>query len=82
MGPLLYNPQPDNRDGSLLALVPGRIEQLADGLGMPPERVRAWGFVMGVLSEVWTVEDGGTARTRALDVAVRLLPALSGPAAG
>lgn len=77
VGALLYNPEPDNRDESLLALVPARIEQLADGLGIPPERVRAWGFVMGVLSEVWTVEDGGPARTRALDVALRLLPTLS-----
>ena len=35
---------------------------------MPVERVRAWGFVMAVLSEVWNSE-GGTVGTRALDVA-------------
>jgi streptomycin 6-kinase len=39
---------------------------------MPIERVVAWGFVMGVLSEVWTVEGGGTPGSRALDVALSL----------
>lgn len=67
-GPVLYNPDPPRRDPDLLKLVPARIEQLADGYGMPVERVRAWGFVMGVLSEVWNA-DGGTVGTRALDVA-------------
>jgi streptomycin 6-kinase len=76
-GPMLYNPGPDNRDGDLLALVPARIEQLADGLGLPLDRVLAWGFVMGVLSEVWTAQ-GGTPGSRALDVATLLLPRLSG----
>jgi streptomycin 6-kinase len=68
-GPMLYNPDPPRRDPELLKLVPARIEQLADGYGMPVERVRAWGFVMGVLSEVWNA-DGGTVGTRALDVAL------------
>ncbi|MEV6847411.1 aminoglycoside phosphotransferase family protein [Actinoplanes sp. NPDC051411] len=68
-GPMLYNPDPPRRDEELLKLVPARIEQLADGYGMPVERVRAWGFVMGVLSEVWNAE-GGTVGTRALDVAL------------
>jgi streptomycin 6-kinase len=76
-GPLLYNPEPDDRDDRLLALAPARVEQVADALGMPVDRVRAWGYAAAVLSEVWTVEDGGPARTRALDVALRLLPALS-----
>ncbi|HEX2772247.1 MAG TPA: aminoglycoside phosphotransferase family protein [Micromonosporaceae bacterium] len=77
VGALLYNPAPDDRDDDLLALVPARVEQLADGLGIPVDRVRAWGYAAAVLSEVWTVEDGGPARTRALDVALRLLPTLS-----
>lgn len=76
-GPLLYNPDPDDRDEGVLALVPARIEQVADALGMPVDRVRAWGYTAAVLSEVWTVEDGGPARTRALDVALRILPTLS-----
>ena len=72
-GVLLYNPRPDVRDPGLLRLVPARIEQLADG--SPMDRVVAWGFVAGVLSEVWTVEAGGAA-TRALDVARLLEPRL------
>jgi streptomycin 6-kinase len=70
-GPMLYNPDPPRRDPELLSLVPARIEQLADGYGMPVERVRAWGFVMAVLSEVWN-SDGGTVGSRALDVALMI----------
>jgi streptomycin 6-kinase len=74
-GPMLYNPDPARRDATLLRLVPARIEQLTDGFAMPIERVRAWGFVMGVLSEVWNSE-GGAVGTRALDVAELLEPTL------
>jgi streptomycin 6-kinase len=77
VGALLYNPTPGRRDDGLLALVPARIEQLADGLGQPPERVVAWGFVKAVLSEVWTAQGSGIPGSRALDVALRLLPLLS-----
>ncbi|TDC48529.1 aminoglycoside resistance protein, partial [Actinomadura sp. KC345] len=73
-GALLYNPDPDDRDDALLKLVPARVEQLADGLGLPRERVEAWGFVTAVLSEVWTAEGGGRTGGRPLDVAFRLLP--------
>jgi streptomycin 6-kinase len=76
LGALLYNPDPARRDERLLALVPKRVEQLADGLGLSAERVVAWGFVQAVLSEVWTAEGGGTPGSRALDVALRLLPQL------
>ncbi|MFI0371209.1 aminoglycoside phosphotransferase family protein [Actinomadura sp. 1N219] len=80
-GALLYNPDPDDRDEDLLKLVPARIEQLADGLSLPRERVEAWGFVTAVLSEVWTAEAWTPAQptetTRALDVATLLLPRLS-----
>ena len=75
-GVLLYNPDPPLRDNALLELVPARIEQLADGLGQPVERVVAWGFVKAVLSEVWDVEGGHTEGGRALDVAWQLLPRL------
>lgn len=57
-------------------LVPARVEQLADGLGLPPERVVAWGFVKAVPAEAWTAEDGGTPGDRSLDGALRLLPRL------
>jgi streptomycin 6-kinase len=75
-GPMLYNPDPPRRDNALLALVPARIEQFADGPATPVERVVAWGFVMGVLSEVWTASSGGAVGTRALDVALLLEPRL------
>ncbi len=68
-GPLLYNPDPDRLDDDLLALVPQRVEQLADGLDLPHDRVLAWGFVAAVLSEVWDGEDGRSTGGRALAVA-------------
>jgi streptomycin 6-kinase len=75
VGAMLYNPDPDERSQALLRLVPARVEQLAGALGLPLERVVAWGFVMGVLSEVWSAKDAVTyAPGRALDVA-RLLEA-------
>jgi streptomycin 6-kinase len=76
-GAMLYNPDPLRREDDLLALVPARIEQLADGYRMPVDRVLAWGFVMGVLSEVWTAQGGGAPGSRALDVATLLYPRLS-----
>ncbi|WP_165978460.1 aminoglycoside phosphotransferase family protein [Actinomadura darangshiensis] len=75
-GALLYNPGPDDRDEALLKLVPARVERLADGLGLSRERIVAWGFVKAVLSEVWTAEGGGAPGSRALDVALHLLPHL------
>jgi streptomycin 6-kinase len=75
-GAALYNPYPWRREDELLALVPARIEQLADGFAMPVERVVAWGFVMAVLSEVWTAQGGGSPGSRALDVAMLLYPRL------
>lgn len=73
LGPLLYNPDPAFRSAELLALVPARLEQLADALALSPERGRAWGFVAAVLSEVWSTEDvTAYAPGRALDVALQL----------
>jgi streptomycin 6-kinase len=77
VGAMLYNPDPPRRDGELLALVPARVEQLADGLGMSEDRVVACAFVQAVLSEVWTAEEVGAPVTRALDVALALEPRLS-----
>jgi streptomycin 6-kinase len=74
-GAALYNPDPRRRDDALLRLVPARLEQLADGLGQPLDRVVAWGFVMAVLSEVWNTEDNPAYTPgRPLDVAQLLLP--------
>jgi streptomycin 6-kinase len=75
-GPMLYNPNPLDRDPALLALVPARLEQLADGYRLPLDRVMAWGFVMGVLSEVWNTDGDVAVGTRALDVAELLYPRL------
>ena len=69
VGAMLYNPF-----DSPLSLVPSRIEQLADGLDLPTDRVAAWGFVMAVLSEVWTTADGAPPDGHPLDVANSLLP--------
>jgi streptomycin 6-kinase len=77
VGAMLYNPDPSVRSAPLLRLVPARIEQLADGLRLPPERVAAWGFVMAVLAEVWWTEDAAVCSPgRALDVALLLQPRL------
>lgn len=73
---LLYNPGPQRRDDGLVALVPARVEQLADGLRLPVERVVAWGFVQAVLSEVWAAQTSAPVGTRPLDVALALLPRL------
>jgi streptomycin 6-kinase len=79
-GSLLFNPDPHDRDPALTALVPARVEQLADELAMPAERVVAWGFVKAVLSDVWTAQDWSpgdpSPASRALDVARLLLPRL------
>ena len=75
-GAMLYNPDPCRREAALVDLVPRRIGQLAGGFGLPVERVVAWGFVMAVLSQVWTAQGDPSAGTRALDVATRLYPRL------
>ena len=77
---MLFNPDPHDRDPALTALVPSRVEQLADELLMPVDRVIAWGFVKAVLSDVWSAEDWSPSDpspiSRALDVARVLLPRL------
>lgn len=79
-GSLLFNPDPDDLDPALAALVPARVEQLADELSTPRDRVVAWGFVKAVLSDVWTAEAWSpgdpSPASRALDVARVLAPRL------
>lgn len=63
---MLYNPYPENREQELLQRVPRRIEQLEEHDDL--DRVIAWGYVMGVLSQIWS----GDNPSRALDVATLL----------
>jgi streptomycin 6-kinase len=69
-GAMLYNPNPENRELALQRLVPRRIEQLAEHDDL--DRIIAWGYVMGVLSQIWAGDHPG----RALDVAALLEPRL------
>ncbi|GAA3839900.1 streptomycin 6-kinase [Sphaerisporangium flaviroseum] len=82
VGASLVNPDPDDRDEALTALVPARVEQLAEELAMPVDRVVAWGFVKAVMSDVWTAEQWTPGAhwspiSRAFDVARLLLPRLA-----
>lgn len=73
VGPMLYNPHLGDRSEELVRLVPARVDQLQDELGMDPDRIVAWGFVAAALSEVWSSEDTPDyTPTRALDVALLL----------
>lgn len=38
-------------------LVTRRVDQLAEALELPVERVRGWGYAVNVLSAVWSVDD-------------------------
>lgn len=68
VGPLLINPW--NADP--IALLDRRLPLLAQLLGMPVERVAAWGLVRAVLAEAWHVQDTGHTAGGALAVAERL----------
>jgi len=60
VGALLRNPQPlllQHPDP--VRLTERRIAQLSDELDLEPARVRGWGLAQAVLSEWWTIEDGG-----------------------
>ncbi len=68
IGAMLYNPMTFDAE-QLVRLLPSRLEQLCDLTGLETERVVAWGFVMAVLSEVWTAEDHDEIDGRPLAVA-------------
>ncbi|MFI5934371.1 aminoglycoside phosphotransferase family protein [Actinoplanes sp. NPDC051494] len=70
LAPILCNPL--TGDEPTLALLPRRVEQLADGLGLSLDLARAWGFVLAVLSEVWDADSGPSTPGRALRVALAL----------
>ena len=60
VGALLRNPQPQLlRHPDPVRLTERRIAQLSDELDLEPARVRGWGLAQAVLSEWWTIEDGG-----------------------
>lgn len=73
VGPLLINPW--NADP--VALLDRRLPALAQHLGMPAERVAAWGLVRAVLAEAWHVQDTGRTAGGALAVAERLTQVVS-----
>jgi len=73
VGPLLINPW--NADP--VALLDRRLPALAQQLGMPAERVTAWGLVRAVLAEAWHVQDTGRTAGGALAVADRLTQVVS-----
>lgn len=75
VGAMLYNPVTHDAD-LLRRLLPSRVEQLADLTALPLERVLGWGFVMAVLSEVWSTEDHGEIDGRPLAVAEVMAPRL------
>jgi len=68
VGAMLYNPMTFDAE-QLVAMLPLRLEQLSDLLGLELERVVGWGFVMAVLSEVWTAEDHDEIDGRPLAIA-------------
>lgn len=74
-GQLLYNPL-DADPAELARRAPGRLERLADAVGIGWDRAVAWGFAVCMLSEVWDADgDAGWAGPGpALAVAQRLAP--------
>lgn len=73
VGPLLYNPI--GSDPALLVrLLPRRLEVAAEVLGEPLDRLRAWGYVAAVVSQVWSCEDGGAPEAAPGAVAEALTP--------
>jgi streptomycin 6-kinase len=57
LGAFLYNPMPGLLDlPGPARIIAHRVDQLAEGLGMERERVRAWGIAQAVLSACWSIE--------------------------
>ena len=60
VGALLRNPMPQLlRWPDPVRVTERRIAQLSDELGFERARVRGWGLAQAVLSEWWSIEDGG-----------------------
>ena len=60
VGALLRNPLPQLlRWPQPVRVTERRIAQLSEELGFERARVRGWGLAQAVLSEWWTIEDGG-----------------------
>ena len=68
IGAMLYNPMTFDAE-QLLQRLPARLEQLSDLTGLELERVVGWGFVMALLSEIWTAEDHDEIDGRPLAIA-------------
>lgn len=70
VGALLRNPLPQllSRPDPV-RVTERRIAQLSEELGIERARVRGWGLAQAVLSECWTVEDGGELGESSLAVA-------------
>jgi len=58
VGPFLYNPPGMGCWSDLPRIVGRRVDILSAALGLPRERLVAWGVVTAVLSACWSVEDG------------------------
>jgi streptomycin 6-kinase len=70
VGPVLLNPWDELLTWPDPAgVLTRRVHQLADGLAVPRDRVRAWGFAFAVLSAIWTDEAGGDPDQHSLAVA-------------
>lgn len=65
VGPLLINPW--NSDTAAMAA--RRLDLLHEVLGVPRERLAAWGLVRAMLAEAWMVQDTGRPHGAALRVA-------------
>jgi len=75
VGAMLYNPTTMTAE-ELLRLLPARLEQLCAIPDLGSERVLGWGFVMAMLSEVWSAEDHDEIDGRPLAVAEQLFARL------
>ena len=58
LGAILRNPQERFEQFAQPGMVEQRLARVASGLAIDRDRALAWGFAQGVLSAVWTVEDG------------------------
>jgi streptomycin 6-kinase len=72
-GTALHNPvRPWASVPGLPDLLARRVDLLAEGLGVPADRVRDWGLVSAAVGAVWTAEDHGRRDDDVLAVAAAL----------